>query len=213
MPTNGESFPSETPFRPVGRARFDADLGETFVRGNLVRLAGELDLVIAGRVRRRLSSVAVMPGDRLVVDVSGVTFMDASGLRVLVAARQRLVAAGGGGLVVRGAAGIVRRLFELTGLTALLDDPEPVRSGSCVAADGDPGALELARRDAGLSIAELYVAYFALGGAADRGHLVAYLNGDTNALDLHQQDVAVHAVNERLADVGHSDRLLSYASA
>jgi anti-anti-sigma factor len=186
-------------------------VGEAAGGGRLVRLAGELDVATTGPVGHGLSAV-VMPGDRLVVDVSAVTFMDASGLSILVAARQRVIA-GGGGLVVQGAAGIVRRLFELTGLTGLLDDSEPVCSGSGVAADGGPGALELARRDAGLSIAELYVAYFALGGAADRGRLAAYLRGDAEALDLHQRDVAVHAVNERLADVGCSDHLLSYASA
>ena len=82
-----------------------------------------------------------------------------------------------------------------------------------MAADGGRGALELARRDAGLSVADLFVAYFALGGAADHGELVAYLNGDAEALDRHQRDIAVHAVNERLGDVGRTEQLLSYASA
>ncbi len=60
---------------------------------------------------------------------------------------------------------------------------------SCgVATEGGRDALELARRDAGLSVADLFVAYFALGGAADRGQLVAYLNGDAEALDRHQRD-------------------------
>ena len=74
-------------------------------------------------------------------------------------------------------------------------------------------AVELARRDAGLSVAELFVAYFALGGAADHGQLAAYLNGDAEALDRHQRDIAVHALNERLGDVGRTDQLLSYVSA
>ena len=71
----------------------------------------------------------------------------------------------------------------------------------------------MARRRAELSVADMFVAYFALGGAADRGQLVAYLDGDTEALDRHQLDIAVHAVNERLGDVGLTDQLLSYASA
>ncbi len=116
--------------------------------------------------------------------------------------------------MVRGASGIVRRLFELTGFSGLLDDRDPQLRLSCGAAVGGGGdALEFARRDAGLSIADLFVAYFALGGAADHGQLVAYLNGDAELLDRHQRDIAVHAINEHLADVGRTEQLLSYASA
>lgn len=155
----------------------------------------------------------MMPGDRLVIDVSHLIFMDAAGLWVLVAADERLVAAGRGRLVVQGASGIVRRVFELTGLTVLLDDRGLVGASCGVAAEAGRGELELARRRAGLSVVDLFIAYFALGGAADRGQLVAYLNGDTEVLDRHQRDIAVHAVNERLGDVGRTDQLLSYASA
>ena len=91
--------------------------------------AGELDRATAGLLGDGLSLARVRPGDRLVVDVSRLRFMDASGLRVLVAAQRRLVAAGGAGLVIRGASGIVRRVFELTSLTFLLEHEEPMGSG------------------------------------------------------------------------------------
>jgi hypothetical protein len=107
----------------------------------------------------------------------------------------------------------VRRVLELTGLLVLLDDRGPVDSSTGVAAEGGRGALELARRAAGLSVGDLFVAYFALGGAADRGQLAAYLDGDAEALDRHQRDIAVHAVNERLGDGGRTDQLLSCTSA
>jgi hypothetical protein len=68
------------------------------------------------------------------------------------------------------------------------------------------------RRAAGLSVTDLFVAYLALGGTAHLGEMRAFLGGVDDALAGHQQDVAVHAVNERLVELGHRDRLLSYAS-
>jgi anti-anti-sigma factor len=212
MSSSGESSISGSPCGAAGWAGFDVYVGKG-AGGAVVWVAGELDIATAGLMGDGLSLASVMRGNRLVVDVSRLIFMDAAGIRVLVAAHECLVAAGGDGLVIRGASGIVRRVFELTGLTVLLDDRKPVGSGCGVAADGGCWPLELARRAAGLSVGDLFVAYFALGGAADRGQLVAYLNGDGDALDRHQRDIAVHAVNERLGDVGRTDQLLSYASA
>jgi hypothetical protein len=40
----------------------------------------------------------------------------------------------------------------------------------------------------------------------------AFLAGMDDVLDSHQHDMAAHAVNERLVELGHRDRLLSYAS-
>ncbi len=213
MSSSGESSKSGSPCGAAGWAGFGVYVSEGVGGAGVVWVAGELDSATAGLMGDGLSLASMMPGDRLVVDVSRLIFMDAAGIRVLVAAHERLVAAGGGGLVIRGASGIVRRVFELTGLTVLLDDRDPVGSSCEVAADGGRGALDLARRAAGLSVGDLFVAYFALGGAADRGQLVAYLNGDAAALDRHQRDIAVHAVNERLGDVGRSDQFVSYASA
>ena len=67
---------------------------------------------------------SMMPGDRLVVDFSRLTFMDAAAPRVVVVAHERRGAAGGAGVAVRGASALVRRVFELTGLQVLLDDRE-----------------------------------------------------------------------------------------
>jgi anti-sigma B factor antagonist len=212
MSSSAQSSKSGSPCGAAGRAGFGVYVSETVGGQGVVWVAGELDSATAGLMGDGLSLASVMPCDRLVVDVSRLVFMDAAGVRVLVAAHERLVAAGGNGLVVRGASGIVRRVLELTGLMVLLDDRGPVGSSSGVAAEGG-GELELARRAAGLSVGDLFVAYFALGGAADRGQLVAYLNGDAEALDRHQRDIAVHAVNERLGEVGRTDQLLSYTSA
>jgi anti-sigma B factor antagonist len=197
----------------AGWAGLSVCVGEAVVGERVVRVVGELDAATAELLDDALWLASVMPADLVIVDVSRLTFMDAAGLRVMVAAHQRLVAGGRGALVIRGASGIVRRVFELTGHTVLLDDQELVDSSWGEAAAGERWALEVARRRAGLPVADLYVAYFALGGTADLSHLVAHLNGDAEALDRHQRDIAVHAVNERLGDVGRTDLLLSYASA
>ncbi len=149
-----------------------------------MRVVGELDGSTAASISGGLASVTSRDG--VVVDVSRLTFMDAAGLHALVAGNERLAAAGGAGLTIRGASGILRRGVELAGLGRLLDDREDIASNCDVLADGDRRALESARRHAGLSVAELFVAYFALGGAADHSQFGAYFDGDTQALDRHR---------------------------
>jgi anti-anti-sigma factor len=62
------------------------------------------------------------PADGVVaVDCSGVTFMDSAGVRALSIAAQRQEAGGGSLHVVRPTA-VVRRILDVTALTALIDD-------------------------------------------------------------------------------------------
>ena len=56
----------------------------------VVELAGELDLYNAHAVREALLSQAERGPDRLVVDLSRVTFIDSTGIGVLIEARTRL---------------------------------------------------------------------------------------------------------------------------
>ncbi len=60
--------------------------------------------------------------------------------------------------------------------------------------------LEAARTNAGMSFTEVWIAYFALGGAA-RPHVVrSYLRGwHRGSFDY---DVLAHAINERYVDRG-----------
>jgi anti-anti-sigma factor len=83
--------------------------------GEVVRVAGELDLDTADQLARALDACQ---GD-VVVDLAQCSFMDSSGLGALIRARNRLTTEGGT-LSVREAAENVRRLFELTGLTDFL---------------------------------------------------------------------------------------------
>ena len=102
----------------------------------------------------------------------------------------------------------------MTDFSTLLDDVSLSYSRGTVAADHWGGKLEAGRRDAGLSVVGLHVAYLALGGTAQCAELGAYLKGaGAGAMDRHQRDIAVHAVNERLIEVGRADSLLSYAAA
>lgn len=83
--------------------------------GTVIQLAGELDLESAPQLERQLQElVAISPG-RLLIDLSGLEFMDSSGLAVIVRA-QRTARDHGHTLALRPGPSQVQRLFELTGL-------------------------------------------------------------------------------------------------
>jgi anti-sigma B factor antagonist len=67
----------------------------------VVSVAGELDLATAPRLRDALVLAAIdHPGQRIAVDLDGVTMLDSAGLGVLVGALRRLTASGGDLVVV-----------------------------------------------------------------------------------------------------------------
>jgi anti-anti-sigma factor len=82
--------------------------------GVLLTLGGELDLATVPLLQEQLDRVVRGRG-AVVIDLSGLRFIDASGLRVLVRAERQLRASGGQLVLVRGPRA-VRRVFELTGL-------------------------------------------------------------------------------------------------
>jgi hypothetical protein len=61
--------------------------------------------------------------------------------------------------------------------------------------------LEAARVQAGLSVSELWMAYFALGGSETAGVLRAFLDADVDP-GLVDFDVLVQALNEKFMDLG-----------
>jgi anti-sigma B factor antagonist len=178
----------------------------------IVKVVGELDFATAPVLDEALSRDGAVATGRVVIDGSRLTFMGAAGLSVLVGAHYRLLGQGQPGLVVRGASGMLRRVVELNELSFLLEDTDLVGAADRVSGQGLRGRnLEVGRQAAGLSVTDLFVAYFALGGTANLGEVRAALAGRDDAMDGHQHDVAAHAVNERLVELGHRDRLLSYA--
>jgi anti-anti-sigma factor len=194
------------PYVPAFNARVVEADGARFVE-----FSGECDIAATEQASAVLASVVVAPRATFTVDVSRVTFMDASGLTVLLRAHKQLRAERDGRIAVRGASAMLRRIFEITGLAGLLAD---TGSASLEEVLGPELSEELdnACREAEWSVRDLFVAYFALGGTADIGRVVALVRGDGDALDGRQRDIAVHAVNERLNDLGRADRLLSYRS-
>ena len=80
----------------------------------LVWVTDEVDIATAPRLRRALERTAPEPGEQVIVDLSGVTFMDCSGLTPLLEAEARL----GGRLSLRGVPAKVTALLRLAGLQA-----------------------------------------------------------------------------------------------
>lgn len=179
-----------------------------------VFVAGDLDMTVTARMKDALDAACSLAGNLLVVDVAGVTFIDVAGVRVLVSTHNSLLRRGRAGIVVRGAPRIVRRVFGLTGFPSLLDESPSAGAGRHRSPrDARPGReLEDGRRYADLSLKNMFLAYFALGGTADFPGMAAHLGGIAEVLDPHQRDVAAHAVNERLTELGRTEYLLSYAA-
>jgi anti-anti-sigma factor len=79
-------------------------------------LAGEIDAHSAPTIRERVESAH---GSKVVLDLAGVTFMDSSGLRVILQLHQQ-AQAGGPELVITHPSRQVIRLFDIAGLSDLL---------------------------------------------------------------------------------------------
>jgi anti-sigma B factor antagonist len=88
-------------------------------RAYLVSLAGEIDLHVAPRLSDELEGAIADGAHRLVVDLSGVSFIDSSGIATLVRAAERLRIRGAELVLVCDDHRILRAL-EVTGLDGRL---------------------------------------------------------------------------------------------
>lgn len=87
----------------------------------MITLTGELDPATAPKLDAEIERVlAAGSVERLVLDLSGLTFLDSSGLRVFVTARESLVGQGGE-LSLRGTSANAKRLLDVTGLGEIID--------------------------------------------------------------------------------------------
>ena len=98
--------------RPVGFGLCDEPVDETT---HVLLPKGEVDAVTAPQLGRRLLGLADEGKTSLVVDLSGVTFIDSTGLGVLLNAL-RTLGSRRGKLVLVCPNDRVRRPFEVTGL-------------------------------------------------------------------------------------------------
>lgn len=91
-------------------------------RGRLtIRLSGELDHFVAGRVRAELDELLRDPKiKRLVFDLSGVSFLDSSAIGLIIG-RYKAMARRGGSVAVLNTDPRVDRIFEMAGLYQIVE--------------------------------------------------------------------------------------------
>jgi anti-anti-sigma factor len=111
--------------RELGRAEQLVTLGELSMSSerngpvHSICLFGELDLASAGAVERELQRAEATDAASIVLDLSGLTFMDSTGVRLLVTANARS-RADTNRLSLRRGPAAVHRVLELTAVADLL---------------------------------------------------------------------------------------------
>lgn len=93
-------------------AQVDGDAATVTVRG-------EVDVYTAPQLRQRLYAVVADGVSNVVLDVSGMTFIDSTGLGVIVGTLKRL-REGGGELWLRSPSRSTRKVLDITGLTRIV---------------------------------------------------------------------------------------------
>jgi len=101
---------------------------ETSVAGRAVVIAlrGELDLAGAGALEQELARLDADPVATVVLDLSGVAFMDSSGLRVVAVASQRAQELGRRLALVPGPDEVMR-VFDITRMRERMDFVDDAR--------------------------------------------------------------------------------------
>jgi len=124
--------PSEArPPRPGGGA-LGVEIAQPRPDRALLTVRGELDTLTAPELDAALRELVAGSTGRLVVDLSGVTFLASSGLAVLIGAARRLAELGGR-LHLVAASRAVTRPLQVTGADALFDIHDDVTSALATA--------------------------------------------------------------------------------
>src|SRR5436309_14137004 len=84
-------------------------------RSNMLLLEGEIDLHVSPSITELLNDMIEQKPERLVVDLSRVTYIDSAGLAALIGAMQR-VEGYGGKFLLAGLQETVRSIFEISRL-------------------------------------------------------------------------------------------------
>jgi anti-anti-sigma factor len=101
------------------------DLGDLTIRSvregdvHTIALTGELDLSNAEAVERELARAEASDAQTILLDLSGLSFMDSTGVRLVVTAHGRS-RADADRLTLRRGQAAVQRVMELSGVDALL---------------------------------------------------------------------------------------------
>jgi len=108
----------------AGRLRLELSEGPRSAR---IALHGEFDIASAADASRALQELLTRDLDAVIVDLSGLDFMDSTGVKFLVEGRQSALARGVKlSLVPRGDP--VKRVLTVSGVTALFEDVDSHRS-------------------------------------------------------------------------------------
>jgi anti-sigma B factor antagonist len=94
----------------------------------VVSASGEVDIGSVETLERELDALERQEALRVIVDLTGVTFIDSAGLGVLVAEAKRLNAVGGTFVLVADDPRILR-VFEITGLDRMFDIERSLAEG------------------------------------------------------------------------------------
>jgi anti-sigma B factor antagonist len=86
----------------------------------VLRLSGDIDIAAVAKLEAGLEQATDEATTGLVLDMSGVTFIDSSGLRVLAELHKRQ-SGGAGSLTIRTPSSPVVRILELTGMTDMFE--------------------------------------------------------------------------------------------
>ena len=105
---------------------------------SVVAVTGELELATAPRLRQQVVGLIGSGRSNVVIDLTGVDFIDSVGLGVVVGALKRC-RTHGGDLMVAGAVPRVRALFEITRLDEIIDlHPDLAAALAAAAPELDP---------------------------------------------------------------------------
>jgi len=85
-----------------------------------IAVDGEIDAYTAPKLRDRLFPLSEKSGVNMVINLSGVSYMDSTGLGVFVGVFKN-VKANGGQFKINGLSGRLQRLFAITGLADIID--------------------------------------------------------------------------------------------
>ena len=85
----------------------------------VLAVTGEVDVATAPQLRQEAVRLAASGHTNLVIDLSGVDFLDSTGLGVIVGVLKR-VRTHGGELAVAGAENHVRKVFEITRISDIV---------------------------------------------------------------------------------------------
>ncbi|MFC7372764.1 STAS domain-containing protein [Fictibacillus iocasae] len=91
-----------------------------------LELAGEVDAYTAPKLKEVLVPLTEKEGQEIIIDLSQIEYMDSTGLGIFVGALKS-TKANNGSLKLRGMTERVRRIFEITGLTEVMDIENEVK--------------------------------------------------------------------------------------